>query len=85
MGVAIKLVVDMWLAAGPAASLALALLLLRRCYGSPRPALRRRAFDLLANLMVCFRTNVCRSTIFICVTLALLVVHSSLSWCLLTP
>lgn len=52
MGVAIKLVVDMWLTAGPAASLPLALLLLRRCAGSPRPALRRRAFDLLANLMV---------------------------------
>lgn len=52
MGVAIKLVVDMWLTAGPAASLPLALLLLRRCYGSLQPALRRRAFDLLANLMV---------------------------------
>lgn len=52
MGVTIKLVLDMWLSAGPAASLPLALLLLRRCYSSPRPALRRRAFDLLANLMV---------------------------------
>lgn len=48
----VKLVVDMWLTAGPAASLPLALLLLRRCCAAPQPALRRRAFDLLANLQV---------------------------------
>jgi hypothetical protein len=77
MGVAIKLVVEMWLTAGPAVSLPLALLLLRRCYGSPRPALRRRAFDLLANLMVgapaatplkatsvCSGASVCRQASF---------------------
>lgn len=52
MGVTIKLVVDMWLSAGPAASLPLALLLLQRAYGSKQPTLRRRAFDLLANLVV---------------------------------
>ncbi len=50
--VVIKLVVDMWLSAGPAASLPLALLLLQRSYASARPSRRRRAFDLLANLMV---------------------------------
>lgn len=50
--VVVKLVVDMWLSAGPAASLPLALLLLQRSYASGRPSLRRRAFDLLANLMV---------------------------------
>lgn len=51
----VKLLVDMWLTAGPAASLPLALLLLRRCGASPLPALRRRAFDLLANLQVRIR------------------------------
>ena len=45
-----KLVVEMWLTAGPAASLPLTLLLLRRCSAGTQPALRRRAFDLLANL-----------------------------------
>ena len=48
----VKLVLDMWLRAGPAASLPLALVLLQRTYASQHAAVRRRAFDLIANLMV---------------------------------
>lgn len=43
----------MWLTAGPLAAFPLALLLLRRTYAASQPQLRRRAFDLIANLQAC--------------------------------